>query len=65
MARKLRLDDMYSRKTRECAEIILADAMRYGGEESLMVRWARSVQNLGTVVPQPQNEAKPHEEPGT
>jgi hypothetical protein len=43
MASNLRLDEIYKRKNRESAEIILADALRYGGEESLMVRWARLV----------------------
>jgi len=27
----------------ECARIILREVQRYGGEESLMVRWARLV----------------------
>ena len=55
---KLRLDDMYRQKNLECAEIILADAMRYGGEESLMMRWARGLQNLVPIVTKPQNEAE-------
>ena len=40
---KLRLDDMYRRQNREAAEIILADALRYGGEGALVVRWSRRV----------------------
>ena len=43
MAPKLHLAETYARQNREAAEIILAAAMRYGGEESLMVRWARLV----------------------
>jgi hypothetical protein len=35
--------DRYREQNLEAAEIILADAIRYGGEGSLMVRWARSV----------------------
>ena len=41
--KKLQRADEYTRKNLECAEIILADAQRYGGEESLMVQWARLV----------------------
>jgi hypothetical protein len=43
----------------EAAEIILADAVRYGGEESLMVRWARLVQNSAPmgVISAPAREA--------
>jgi hypothetical protein len=34
---------MYDAGNRTAAAIILADVERYGGEESLMVRWARAV----------------------
>jgi hypothetical protein len=33
--------DRYRADNIVAAEIILADAVRYGGEDSLMVRWAR------------------------
>lgn len=33
----------------ECARIILESAARYGGAESLMVRWARAVLGLEKV----------------
>jgi hypothetical protein len=50
--------DRYRAGNIVAAEIILADAVRYGGEESLMV-WARRVlQNLGTNVPIPKTEAE-------
>jgi hypothetical protein len=35
--------DRYRAGNIQAAEIILADAMRYGGDESLMVRWAKLV----------------------
>jgi len=35
--------DLYRAGNIEAAEIILADIHRYGGDESLMVRWARCV----------------------
>ena len=41
--------EFYREQNREAAEIILADAVRYGGEELLMVRWARRVQNLSPM----------------
>jgi hypothetical protein len=37
--------DRYRAGNLEVAEVILADTERYGGEESLMVRWARLVFN--------------------
>jgi hypothetical protein len=43
MAPKLHLAETYARQNREAAEVILADAMRYGGDELLMARWARCV----------------------
>lgn len=36
-----RLRDQYTAANREAAEIILADQARYGGPESVMVRWAK------------------------
>ena len=33
----------YDAANRESAAIVLADIERYGGEESLLVRWARLV----------------------
>jgi hypothetical protein len=35
--------DRYRVGNGQAAEIILANAVRYGGEASLMVRWARTV----------------------
>lgn len=35
----------YQAANRECAEIILRDVQRYGGEGSLMVWWARRILN--------------------
>jgi hypothetical protein len=43
MTSKQKQIDRYRAVNQEAAEIILADAVRYGGEESLMVRWARLV----------------------
>lgn len=34
----------YDRDNREAAAIILADIKKYGGEGSLAVRWARTIQ---------------------
>ena len=35
--------ERYDRDNRECAAIILADIAKYGGEQCLAVRWARTV----------------------
>lgn len=35
--------ERYAAANRECAAIILAEADRYGGPESLMVRWAHMI----------------------
>ncbi len=40
-----RLVEQHDQWNRECAQIILADIGRYGGEDSLMTRWARLVLN--------------------
>ena len=37
--------ERYDRDNRECAAIILADIAKYGGEQCLAVRWARTVQS--------------------
>ena len=37
--------DTYRVANRETAQIVRADVPRFGGEESLMVRWARLVLN--------------------
>jgi hypothetical protein len=50
--------EFYSEQNIECTEIILADAVRYGGEESLMVRWARSVQKLSPMGDIPKSESE-------
>lgn len=42
-AKKNELAAHYEATNRESAGIILAGAERYGGEESLMVRWARMI----------------------
>lgn len=33
----------YDKQNRACAEIVLADVEKHGGEESALVRWARMV----------------------
>lgn len=38
-----RLADRYSTANRTCAAIILADPLKYGGQGSLMVEWAKLV----------------------
>jgi hypothetical protein len=38
-----RKSDRFDQANREAAHVILADVARYGGPESLMVRWARAV----------------------
>jgi hypothetical protein len=39
--------DPHAARNRETAALILADLERYGGEGSLMVRWARAVAERG------------------
>jgi hypothetical protein len=45
MGRNQRKVDLYRQQNLEATAIILADAVPYGGEESLMVRWARLTLN--------------------
>ena len=42
-SRQLARIQQYAAANRQCAQIILADAERYGGPESLMVRWAHMI----------------------
>jgi hypothetical protein len=37
--------DAYQAANRETAQIVLADVSRFGGEEALLVQWARLVLN--------------------
>jgi hypothetical protein len=43
--RKVRTEKLigFNRSNLQCAEIILRDVERYGGEDGVMVRWARAV----------------------
>lgn len=43
MKNSLQVAEEFQKTNRGAAEVILTDAGRYGGEDSLMVRWARSV----------------------
>jgi hypothetical protein len=40
---QIELSRRYAAANRECAEIILLDALRYGGPDSLMVQWAHEI----------------------
>ena len=46
--------DTYQAANRETVQIVLADVPRFGGEESLMVRWARLVLNPPTERSRPE-----------
>jgi hypothetical protein len=35
--------ETYEAANRECAEIVLADVAKYGGEGALLVQWARTI----------------------
>jgi hypothetical protein len=43
MTTKQRLVERYTTDNRQAAMIIAADPAKYGGDDSLMVRWAHSI----------------------
>ena len=46
--------EAYRQANEQCAAIVLAAVAKYGGEESLMVRWARLVLNPPTERSRPE-----------
>jgi hypothetical protein len=46
--------DAYQAGNRETAQIVLADVRRFGGEEALLVQWARLVLNPPTERSRPE-----------